>query len=58
MRLPRPIVVRPETIDVRLQHGASADPHRWADHAVGADLDVVGQIGARVDQRCRVDLLH
>ena len=40
-----------EDADVGDQPGAPADLHVRADDAVGADLDVIGDLGARVDAR-------
>ena len=55
MRLSRPIVVRPSIT----QCGPIVVPAPirtcGADDAVGADLDVVGELGAGLDDRRRVD---
>jgi hypothetical protein len=58
IRLSRPIVVRPSITQCGPTTAAGADPDLSADDAVGADLDVAGQLGTGLDDRRRVDARH
>ena len=55
MRLRRPIVVRPSISTCDAITVARVDPHVRSDDAVGADLDVVGELGRGIDQRGRME---
>ena len=44
--------------DMGLEPDTTIQPDAGADHAVGADRDVIGQLGPRVDDRGRMDLRH
>jgi len=40
------------------QHRAITDAHVWADHAVGADLYIIGELRAWIDDCCWVNSGH
>ncbi len=55
MRLRAPIVVRPSMTTCDAMRVPATDAYVGTDDAVRPDLDVVGELGARVDQRGRMD---